>query len=251
MIPFIEELAANAWRPEIEQVVDGWRLRYTRGITRRGNSVLPIAHGGSLSLDEKLAIAEDFYARWGEPSCFQLTQAAQPAGLLEVLKARGYQDGFHTQVQTVPVLNVLQKTAQPPDFQITIEDHMPESWFDLCIQIAGYGEPSADARHGILTRIGPKVGFALLSIEGEPIAIGLGALERGWVGLFCMETRPEFRRQGAASALLHALADWSQGQKASQIYLQVMEDNSPALSLYAKAGFEKQYQYWYAQKDHA
>ena len=35
MIPFIEELAANAWRPEIEQFVDGWRLRYSRGITRR------------------------------------------------------------------------------------------------------------------------------------------------------------------------------------------------------------------------
>jgi ribosomal protein S18 acetylase RimI-like enzyme len=66
-----------------------------------------------------------------------------------------------------------------------------------------------------------------------------------------MDTRPEFRRQGAASALLYALADWGKQHKASQMYLQVMENNPPALALYAKAGFEKQYQYWYAQKEHA
>jgi ribosomal protein S18 acetylase RimI-like enzyme len=251
MISFIEELAANAWRPETEQFVDGWRLRYTRGITRRGNSVLPLACGEKNPLDEKLAIAEDFYARWGEPSCFQLTQAAQPVGLIDALRERGYQDGFHTQVQAAPVATALQETTRLPEFQITIEDRMPKTWFDLYIEIGDFGELSAEVRHGILERIGPQAGFALLTIEGEPAAIGLGVLERGWVGLFCMDTHPEFRRRGAASAVLRALGNWGQQRQASQMYLQVMENNPPALALYAKAGFEKQYQYWYAKKDNA
>jgi len=110
---------------------------------------------------------------------------------------------------------------------------------------------SAEARRAILERIGPQTGYALLNIEGEPAAIGLGVVERGWVGLFCMDTHPEFRRRGAASAVLHALGQWGLEYQASQMYLQVMENNPPALALYAKAGFEKNYRYWYARKENA
>ena len=60
-----------------------------------------------------------------------------------------------------------------------------------------------------------------------------------------MATQPAFRRQGAAGAILHALARWGQAHGATQIYLQVMQDNQPALALYAGAGFETLYRYHY------
>jgi ribosomal protein S18 acetylase RimI-like enzyme len=62
-----------------------------------------------------------------------------------------------------------------------------------------------------------------------------------------MATHPNYRRQGAATTILGALANWGSDHGADQMYLQVMENNPPALALYARAGFEKLYQYYYAE----
>jgi ribosomal protein S18 acetylase RimI-like enzyme len=62
-----------------------------------------------------------------------------------------------------------------------------------------------------------------------------------------MATQSQFRRRGAATAILHALAKWSQSRQAAQLYLQVMENNAPARTLYEKAGFESLYSYHYRE----
>ena len=62
-----------------------------------------------------------------------------------------------------------------------------------------------------------------------------------------MATHPRFRRQAAASSILNSLARWGQEHGATQMYLQVMENNPSALALYERAGFERLYQYYYAE----
>jgi ribosomal protein S18 acetylase RimI-like enzyme len=79
------------------------------------------------------------------------------------------------------------------------------------------------------------------------VAVGLGVLEQGWVGVFCMNTRPEFRRQGAGQAVLRALAGWGDEAGATRMYLQVMEENQPAGGLYTRAGFGTLYTYHYRE----
>src|SRR5437660_1357047 len=54
----VEERAANAWPAETVQAVDGWRLRYADGVTRRANSVMATELGGAVPLKERLAAAE-------------------------------------------------------------------------------------------------------------------------------------------------------------------------------------------------
>jgi ribosomal protein S18 acetylase RimI-like enzyme len=102
-------------------------------------------------------------------------------------------------------------------------------------------------RQGIVERIGPCAGFALASLDGQTVAVGLGVTERGWTGIFCMETQPAFRRQGAATQLLGALAKWGQESGAPHMYLQVMLHNAPACALYQRAGFTPLYTYWYRE----
>ncbi|NJM07876.1 hypothetical protein HC891_19330 [Candidatus Gracilibacteria bacterium] len=67
----IEELAANAVPAAVLQELDGWRLRFNWGVTRRANSVLAM-RAGWLPLAEKIAVAEDFYWRRDIPCRFQL-----------------------------------------------------------------------------------------------------------------------------------------------------------------------------------
>jgi len=79
----------------------------------------------------------------------------------------------------------------------------------------------------------------------------VGVRDGRWLGIFCMATRPEFRRRGAATALLHALSGWGRERNADRIYLQVMEANSPARSVYARAGFTTLYGYHYREQPNA
>jgi ribosomal protein S18 acetylase RimI-like enzyme len=98
---------------------------------------------------------------------------------------------------------------------------------------------------GILERIRPSTGYALLQLEDQTAAIGFGVLEAGWLGIFGMATHPHFRRRGAATAVLRWLAQWGEEQGATHAYLQVMEENTAALALYARLGFETLYHYHY------
>jgi ribosomal protein S18 acetylase RimI-like enzyme len=88
----------------------------------------------------------------------------------------------------------------------------------------------------------------MVAKDGEPAAVGLGVAERGWLGIFCVITFSKFRRQGLASQVMRGLAEWGKTVEVEQVYLQVMENNPPALAMYENQGFKKLYSYWYSQK---
>ncbi|MGD2027186.1 MAG: GNAT family N-acetyltransferase [Anaerolineales bacterium] len=242
----IEELASNAWRPEIEQHLGGWRLRYTGGHSRRVNSVFPSSPPAALPLETCLDLVEDFYRRRGMPPRFQLCPAALPANLHAILETRGYTFSAHTAMKTQTIARLLEKIRDHPG-RIESENTLTDAWFNTYTTASGYDPESLPIRRGILSRIGPKAQFVLVNHDGKPAATGLGVAERGWLGVFCVVTDPAHRRKGLASAVMRALAFWGRSQNAERVYLQVMENNPAGLSLYDMLGFKKLYQYYYAE----
>lgn len=249
-IRMIEELAANAWRPTIEQHLGGWRLRFTGGNSRRANSVWPNAAPGVDSIEQALAIAEGFYQRRSASPCFQLCPVVYPLELPRILAARGYTPRMPTAVHVQSNRQLLTQ-AGAQDGKVFCSSQLTEEWFDVYTSAAGYAAESIPIRRGILSRIGPPAQFIWLEKDGEPAAAGLGVLERGWLGVFCVVTSPDFRQQGCAHGVMRALAEWGLAQGAGQVYLQVEESNQPALNLYDKLGFKRLYQYHYAVKEGA
>jgi GNAT superfamily N-acetyltransferase len=149
-------------------------------------------------------------------------------------------------VQTADLAHVLEMTQSASPFGSHHEGQCFDAWLDLYVGTSGYDRHSTAMRRGILSRIEPAANFTLLTDGDDPAAVGLGVAERGWVGIYCMVTRKAYRRQGAATQVLHELARWGKEENASKMYLQVMEDNPHGLALYARAGFEFAYQYWYS-----
>jgi GNAT superfamily N-acetyltransferase len=79
--------------------------------------------------------------------------------------------------------------------------------------------------------------------------MGLFVTDAGWAGVFAMATRPEYRGQGIATAVLGTGARWAQEQGATRLYLQVEDDNPPARALYTGAGFVRSHGYHYRLLD--
>ncbi len=247
----LETFAANAWPAAEVAALAGWRLRYTAGVTRRANSVWPNGATGELEVAEKLLAAEAFYRARKLPTRYQISPAAQPLDLDDQLAARGYTAVARTAVQVAPITTLLAKTPplrQYPTFAIEVAETFDEEWFAAYMDFAEEDAAGFAIRREILQRIGASTGFALLQIDDQPAAVGLGVVEAGWLGIFCMGTAPAFRRRGAARTILRTLAIWAQMQDADHAYLQVMDKNSAARPLYAGIGFQTLYHYHYREQ---
>ncbi len=254
-IRFIETLAMNAWPADEVELLDGWRMRFSRGVTRRANSVWPNQTGDALALGKKLDAVEAFYAAHNLPARYQICPAQQPIDLEEALAARGYAADASTQVQLAPLAGVVAgattrnvNAAAPTNWTVSVSETFDATWFATYRDAERFGADAATVRQAILCRIAPLTGFALLRIDNEPVALGLGVLEADHLGIFSMATRAEFRRRGAATAILGALVKWAQAHGGTRAYLQVMDNNSGAQQLYARLGFETLYRYHYREK---
>jgi len=239
MIRQIEEAGLNAWPAHQQMLYDGWVLRFADGYTKRANSAMPV-YPSNLDLDEKIGYCEDVYCQEGLPPVFRLTPLAQE-NLDQILQERGYKKLHPTRVMTLPLANW--------NFSKYSEHHVrelpPEQWMGVFSEISGSLVEKQPAHAQILRNIlNPHLTTAL-EISGRWVACGLGVLERDWIGLFDIVTHPDYRHQGLATQLIGEILNWAISQGARNSYLQVMENNAPALGLYAKLGYVDAYGYWY------
>jgi GNAT superfamily N-acetyltransferase len=124
---------------------------------------------------------------------------------------------------------------------------MAEPWLELYGSANGYSARELTVRRGILERIRARPAFAQAWLDGAPVGVGRGVLDGEWLGIFCMATRPEFRRRGVGRAVLGALARWAHDGGACASYLQVMDENAAACALYAGLGWKTLYDYHYRE----
>jgi GNAT superfamily N-acetyltransferase len=226
----LEKAALSAWPAEQNLRVGTWLLRYTRGVTRRANSVW--VNGGS-DLPPLVDEVERFYRRRGLPPLIQIGPLAPPQ-LDPFLASRGYA------IDAPVAIQVADLQAIPAADGARVEATLTDTWFAAASTGRFAAAPSV--YRGILERIGPR---ALFASAGGGAAVGLGVLDGEWLGVFNMATAKPLRRRGLARAVLSALADAARARGARRVYLQVERDNAPALALYAKAGFTEAYGYHY------
>jgi GNAT superfamily N-acetyltransferase len=105
------------------------------------------------------------------------------------------------------------------------------------------------ARHGEAARQvleGGEVTFATVRREdASVVARGRGVVHGDWLGVSSLWTAPDHRGRGLGTAVLRSLLDWGAERGASTAYLQVVEANTAALSLYEDRGFERHHLYAY------
>ena len=237
----LEPIAARGWPARRTAALGGWRLHASEGISGRINTCWPLA-APDRPTEAAIEAVEAWYAAQGLGPAFKLTEGGcDPADLADRLMARGYRS--HT-----PTLTMVGPLAGEPDPAVTIDIQVGDGYRTVFADATFGGSVDSAERLGALARMPAPRGFALLSEDGAPAAVGACVIEGDWAGVIGMRTAPDHRRKGLARRVFRALTDFARGQGARRGYLQVDAGNAAAIDLYRAEGFEDAYLYRYWSK---
>ena len=234
----IEQLALNAWPAFETENHAGWLLRCADGYTKRANSVT-VLRPAQTHLEARVAHCEAWYGARRQPPIFRLLSFTQPALLDDALVKRGYRLVEPSLVMHRPLIQMM-ADGLPRSERLSIADWL---WaYHRLREVAGQPE---ETHRRLLHAIPATAYCAALKQAGATVVCGLGVVDGDGLGLFDIVTASWQRRRGHATALIEGLHRWGQAQGAKFSYLQVVEANAAAVSLYRKLGYRTMYKYWY------
>jgi ribosomal protein S18 acetylase RimI-like enzyme len=224
----IERLHVRAW-PAFETAdIHGWLWRYSGGGSQRANSVSTVDFSGgdaATALDE----VEARYRARQTPVRLHTYDLSAPAGLVDLLQARGYRGGETTLTMAKPV------GASDPPADVEVTAAANAEWQEVYVGALSESRRSVNAR--ILARVPQPCGFFSCWRAGQVISTGLCVADGDFAVIECMATRAEARRQGGAEAVLRSLEAWAAARGVKTLALQAVADNTAAIPLYTRFGF--------------
>lgn len=238
------QLRAVASWPAVETShVGQWLLRASGGYSARGNSALLVGDPGC-PLPQALTEVRRFYADRGLPAWVQVVTGAP----LQVdLERQGWQTAREGEADTlflvagVAAARRALRRLPPPAAAVVLEEDLTDRW----LATDERAQQSPEAARAVLAGP-PHVAFASALADGRVVARGRVARgEDDWAGLTALWVDPAHRRQGLGLAVAGELLAWAAEQGATTAYLQVLEDNRPARSLYERLGFSPHHAYRY------
>lgn len=244
----MESAALAAWPALQEQVLQGWRLRFANGYTKRANSANASTEAAHLG-PEQIDSVEAAYHQRGLPPIFRLTSLPESSQMDEALARRGYRLVDPSWVMAAALPNAPLQNESPANPQNVQADWRlvsdAQTWLHSFDDISGAKAASQVTHLQMLQAIDGPCAHALLGPQAQALSCGLGVMTHGLLGLFDIATRVDARRQGLARQVCKGLMAWGQQAGATHVYLQVLASNTQAMALYESLGMRCQYQYAY------
>jgi ribosomal protein S18 acetylase RimI-like enzyme len=237
----IDRATIITWPARVTEDHSGWLYLADNGVTGRVNAVWPLDWPGG-DVERAIDDAEAWYVARGLAPRFKLTDGATaPDDLAERLGRRGY-------TRASPTLVMRSRLSVDPGPYDGVElAATPPSAFQHALKASAVSAEDLAERRGIAGRAPQPAAFGSRIHDGRVVAVGVSVVTANLAGIYLMRTVPDARRQGHALHLLRALLDWAANEQRAQFaFLQVDVDNTPALSLYEREGFERltTYHYW-------
>jgi N-acetylglutamate synthase len=232
-----EERIINCW-PAIETLVFGdFVLRFANGYSGRANAATAIRHGADMPPDD-LAELVRLYRAAGITPRIRTSPLVAPA-LVERLGRAGWVD----EVTSIGMIMPLAGRSFARDGRVEIAEAVDDIWIEGVCQRQPPGKQDAVTFRAMMERLHVKSGFARLWHGGEPMALGLTAIDRGFVEIGSVIVDEALRGKGMGRALVESQLSWAIDNGAEQAFLQVDSRNATAIGLYRSLGYRELYRY--------
>ena len=214
--------------PPLRTVVtqDGWRAGVSNGFTQRANSALP--QRSTENLAAAVARVEAVYEGAGLPALIRVDSGG-PEALGDLLLARGYEERSLTDVLVRPVGEPAAAVAG-----IHVSDEPDDAW--LCAWL-GVKAPLTDLALARAVLEGAPASYLTAVASGQVVGTVRVAVTEGWAALSCLAVDPHARRGGLGRALTDQALRVAAEHGAARAFLQVVDANPAAQTLYAGMGF--------------
>lgn len=243
-IKTIEDLSLNAWPSHQMQIYDGWLLRFSYFYTHRTNSVEQIGLS-TIPLADKITYCEEIYEKWGTPAIFKINPLMD-SSFDQKLMERGYHIAHTTEVMTMDLESY---QPQKPHRPVFLSREISPDWLNALFTLKNTtNEIHKKIVPSMYQAIPKDTIFASIYEGNRIIAMGLGILDRDYVGIYAIHVSPEHRRQHLGESICRSILNSAIDQGACYSYLQVVEGNTPARHLYETLGFQYFYTYWFRQQ---
>ena len=247
-----QEFLLNAWPAEHYYFLNGWIVRFNKGVTYRANSVIPIRYFGNLEqLENDIEIVEKAYMSYGISSTFTMHDYFEPENLDTFLKKRGYVEHDNTNA-LLSKINELTFQKNNQNLVCEICDERIKAFSKLLAKNTQRDKFQQEIIDQIVKRIVvPTKCFIIAKKDKKVIGTVMGVLNPyGYVYVADLFVLPDYRRSSIASSLMATLInDWAIPRGASHVWLQVEKDNIPAMKFYDNLGMKMAYEYYYLSKD--
>lgn len=237
----VQRMCQQGWPPLVAEERGPWTFRASSGATGRANSVR-VAGAPKGSLRAALTDVQRWYEARDLPPRLQITH---PSGLEDALDERGWAGRRRSRVLVASVSRLLNATSeahQRSDLDLSIETAPNHDFLKL---VLGYSPATAAEFDHVFAAVRPAAFVYCRNSAGELLGIGHATLQDTWCGATTIQTAPQSRRSGIATAITAQLAQWAVDQQASNWYLQLFEDNAAALGFYEGLGFVTHHRYEY------
>ena len=242
-LPQIRRLEAVSFRsfPSTSTHYDGtWAIRLTAGHpAKRLNSVNPLDPSDHAYIDARLELAKRRFESFGRPLVFRQSPLAPPE-LETILDDRGWERFDESIVMMLDMSEVSMED---------VIDHVPMKdigyWVDSFLQLSEEDMQRKPGLFEVISSIQPKCGLFVKNVGEEHVAAVRCVHENDLVGLFDLVTGSAFKRKGYAKSLLGSALKWAKTSGAKHAWLQVVAENTAALTLYEEFGFRELYRYTY------
>jgi len=134
--------------------------------------------------------------------------------------------------------------------QINIDTKFTERWkncFYFCNSINDL--ETRDTIENMLKNIRHNI-ISVYKLEKEIfVGCGYGVIENGFIGLFDIIVKEEFRGKGYGKEIVEAILAKANETGIKKAYLAVVNNNEIAKKLYGNIGFKEIYKYWYRKME--
>ncbi len=235
-----EELSLNSHPALQTQLYDGWVLRFANGYTNRANSVSPL-YPSALDLQEKIAECERRYFAQGLPCVFKLTDGTDPQ-IDRELDRLGYTVVTPTHLMEMEMRDF-------PFGDCVIASYADDEWLNAYFSFSRHTDSvTKDTAKRILQNVKAPMICGRIVKDEKTVACGACVIERGTAALLNIVVDEAQRGKGYGREICQSLLAAAARLGAHMSYLQVVQSNKIALSLYNKMGYQLVYSYWYRVK---